>query len=101
MDEPVILHITTAQALQSAIAAGEYRTPELPSLRFMHFCRPSQLSFVLSKFFPDRTGLVVLYVTSAKLRAPLVFEPSEPDQLPFPHLYGPLNLDAVEKVEVL
>ena len=98
-DEYVILHVTTVEAWRLAIEAGHYCTPDLPSTGFIHFCRPSQLQFVLARYFAGQTGLVLLHVNRAKLRSPLKFESSEPEQLPFPHLYGPLNLDAVQKVE--
>lgn len=101
MDEPILYHIAPAQAWAAAIATGEYRTPDLPQTGFIHLCLPSQLDFVLHKFFPTRAGFLLLHIDPAKLSAPLKYEHSEPDQPPFPHLYGPLNTDAVLGVKPL
>jgi uncharacterized protein (DUF952 family) len=49
--------------------------------------------------FAGASDLVLLCVSVARLQAPLRYEPGEPgsDEL-FPHLYGPLNADAVMRV---
>jgi uncharacterized protein (DUF952 family) len=49
--------------------------------------------------FAGTRDLVLLCVVVQRLRAPLRYEPGEPDgdEL-FPHLYGPLNPDAVVRV---
>jgi len=41
---------------------------------------------------------VLLQVEIAKLKAELKFEKVYPTEDPFPHLFGPLNLDAIVKV---
>ena len=49
--------------------------------------------------FAGRRDLVLLRVAVDRLRTPLRYESGDPgsDEL-FPHLYGPLNRDAVEQV---
>ena len=47
----------------------------------------------MERFFKGQTGLVLLEIDVSKLRAPVKHEPADADV--FPHLYGPLNLDAV------
>ncbi|MFN7936082.1 MAG: DUF952 domain-containing protein [Bryobacteraceae bacterium] len=101
MDEPILYHIAKAEAWASAQSAGTYRTPDLPQTGFIHLCTPTQLPFVRNKFFPVTTGFLLLQIDPTKLSAPLKYEPSEPDQPPFPHLYGPLNTDAVSAVQPL
>lgn len=97
--EPIVLHITTPEAWTAARASGAYQTPDLDRIGFIHFCRVSQLEFVLNKYFSGQTQLAVLRVATARLQAPLRFEKSEPALDPFPHLYGALNIDAVVAVE--
>lgn len=101
MDEPILLHVAPAQAWHAALASGQYQTPDLPTTGFIHLCRPSQLPFVLEKFFPTRTGFLLLRIDAARLRSRLVYEFSEPGQPSFPHLYGPLNADAVISADPL
>jgi hypothetical protein len=45
--------------------------------------------------FPGRTDLVLLLVDTDRLAAEVSFERSEPDGPVFPHVYGPLDLEAV------
>ncbi|MCC6391245.1 MAG: DUF952 domain-containing protein [Bryobacterales bacterium] len=87
-----ILHVTTRTAWNAAVAAGEYRTPDLETTGFIHFCDPPQLDHVLHTYFLGQGGLVMLQVDPGRLKARLVYENS------FPHLNGPLNLDAVLQV---
>ena len=86
MDE--LCHVTTAKALE---AAG----PSLRVTPFLHCCTEAQLAFVLQQHFPGQTGLVVLRFNPADADGRIEWERSEPDQPPFPHLYGSLPLALV------
>ena len=83
-----LCHVTTAAALEAA--AGRLR--DRP---FLHCCTEAQLAFVLERHFPGRTGRVVLRFDPADAEGRIEWERSEPDQEPFPHLYGALPLSAV------
>lgn len=98
---PTILHVTTQEAWTKALQLGTYRTPDLEQTGFIHFCTPQQLDFVLGMYFQGKAGLAIVHVDPKKLTAKLLYEKSEPDHPPFPHLYGPLNLDAVESVDLI
>ena len=59
---------------------------------------PEQLPYVYGKFYKGQAGLVVLRIDPERLNCPLIWEnPHEKWKL-FPHIYGPLNLDAVVEV---
>lgn len=94
----LIYHITTNDAWQAAQAAGHYIADSLHHEGFIHFSRVAQLPRVAAKFFCGQPNLVLLTVDPARLSAELRDEEGEPGEL-FPHLYGPLNLDAVVTVE--
>jgi uncharacterized protein (DUF952 family) len=66
---------------------------------FIHFSDGGQVIGTARKYFAGQTDLVVLAVDPALL-ADLRWERSRDDAL-FPHLYGPLNLDAVAKADRL
>ena len=51
------------------------------------------------RFYRDADDLVLLHIDEAKLTAPLVYEVVGDAPGPFPHLYGPLNTDAVVHVD--
>lgn len=89
-----IYHITSGDAWRRARAAGLYAADSLAAEGFIHLSTREQLLWVAGRFYRGTAGLVLLEVDPARLTAELRYEESEPGQR-FPHLYGPLNLDAV------
>jgi uncharacterized protein (DUF952 family) len=97
-----ILHITTAQQWTAAQQAGEYRAASLQTEGFIHASYPQQVQKVAQRFYRDVADLVVLVINSTALQADVRDEPGRyagdsVDEL-FPHIYGPINLDAVGDV---
>jgi uncharacterized protein (DUF952 family) len=88
-------HILTQAAWDAALQAGSYAPPELARDGFLHCCTPAQLGFVLQRHFAGATGLLVISFETDEVPAELRWVNSEPDQDPFPHLYGPLPCAAV------
>lgn len=67
---------------------------------FIHFSTASQAAETAAKHYAGRGDLLLLWVDTAALAAPLKWEPSRNDAL-FPHLYGPLPVSAVHRVDPL
>ncbi len=95
---PEILHVTPGALWENAKAGGEYRGDTLATEGFIHFCLPGQLAGVISRYFRGQTGLVVLRAKPERLTSPLRWESPPGSTETFPHVYGPLNLDAVIEV---
>ena len=100
----LILHIIPHAVWEQAQAAGVYRGDTLDAEGFIHFSTPAQAVMVANARFRGHPGLLLLVVDPAKLTSELRYEapfeatsPNEAAQQ-FPHLYGPLNLDAVVNV---
>ena len=66
---------------------------------FIHFSDGETVIGTARKYFAGQSGLVLLAVDPAGL-ADLRWERSRDDAL-FPHLYGPLELDAATKIDRL
>lgn len=106
----LILHITNSAAWDEARMIGLYRAASLDSEGFIHCSGPEQVLTVANNFYRGQTGLLLLMIDPARLSAPLKYEPpahptghsEQPDpeveEALFPHLYGPLNVDAVVRV---
>lgn len=103
----MILHLTPRTDWLAAQKTGEYRVPSLQTEGFIHCSTEKQIVKVADSFYADRHGLVLLVIDPALLHSKMRWErPAHPDQqadLPhseelFPHIYGPLNLDAVIRV---
>lgn len=93
----MIYHITAAEAWAAAQAGGFYTADSLATEGFIHLSTRDQVRWVAGNRYRGQTGLVLLAVDPTRLIAELRYEESVPGQS-FPHLYGPLNLDAVVAV---
>lgn len=93
----LIIHIVPQNAWSDAQERGSYEGDSLASEGFIHCSTPQQTLWVANRRFAGRTDLLLLCIDADRLRADLRYEESEVDQR-FPHIYGPLNLDAVVKV---
>lgn len=100
-----ILHITTRKAWIDATRLGQYSAASLQSEGFVHASTVSQLVPVATKFYKDQSGLVLLEIDPKRLTSEVKWEkpaggppPGVPEDDAFPHIYGPINLDAVVQV---
>ena len=95
-----VFHIAERRSWEEQKASGRYRHPSLDSEGFIHCSDEGQVARTLARFFPGRTDLVLLEIDPERLTSELHYEEGEPGEL-FPHLYGPLNVDAVVRELVL
>ena len=93
----LILHITRLEQWKQAESAGVYRSETLGSEGFIHCSTPQQVIKVANAVYHGQMGLVLLVINPSKVRSDIRFEKSEGRGL-YPHIYGPLNIDAVIKV---
>ena len=91
----MILHLTPAAAWAAAGNTGVYTADSLPSEGFIHCSEPGQALWVANTRFRGRTDLLLLHIDPARLTAPVRYENLEGGAEQFPHIYGPLNVDAV------
>jgi uncharacterized protein (DUF952 family) len=68
---------------------------------FIHCSQENQVEGVLQRYYAGQTDLVKLVIDTEKLTSRFVFEWSPSTADTFPHIYGPLNLEAVVQVDVL
>ena len=101
-----LFHIALASDWEEARAAGEYRVSTvgrtLEEEGFLHMSYAAQWPGVLAAYYRDVTEpLVLLEVDPGRVGSPVVVE--APAGAPqgaggFPHVYGPLPVDAVVAV---
>jgi uncharacterized protein (DUF952 family) len=101
----MIFHITTYKDWEHALSAGKYTAPSLQNEGFIHCSTLKQTIDTANIFFKGRNGLALLCIAENKLNAELKFEDPTGGGTHdpgvgklYPHLYGPINLDAVIKV---
>ena len=99
----MIMHITSHSDWKAARAAGKYTAASLQTDGFIHCSTAKQVTDTASVFFKGQKGLALLCIDEAKLTAEVKYEPPTGGHDPgvgalFPHVYGPINLDAVVRV---
>ncbi|HEV7628052.1 MAG TPA: DUF952 domain-containing protein [Streptomyces sp.] len=107
-----LLHITERSLWEAARASGTYemstRGRTLQEEGFIHCSLRHQLPQVAKMLYDDcdPAELVVLVIDSERISSPLRYEPpvpgavSGPGMEEFPHIYGPLPVNAVVAEEV-
>jgi glutathione S-transferase len=98
----VIYHVAYLVEWEDARAAGRYerstRGRSLADVGFIHASRADQVDGVANAFYAGEDGLVVLAVEERRLRADVRWEAPPGSAETFPHVYGPLPVDAVVDV---
>ncbi len=97
----IIYHMCRRDEWDIALAAGHYggSTQDLAD-GFMHFSTGEQIVDSAARHRAGQDGLVLLAVDADRLDDALKWEPSRDGAL-FPHLYGSLPVDSVERVDDL
>ncbi|MGV3767964.1 MAG: DUF952 domain-containing protein [Chitinophagaceae bacterium] len=93
-----IYHITSRKEWKEAEKKGSYEAASLAAENFIHCCELQQMRSVLKRYFDGKKGLVALLLETEKLKHPVKYEASPSVNETFPHVYGPINIDAVEEV---
>ena len=77
-----------------------YETASLQTEGFIHLSTKEQVTGTLNRYYRHVPDLLLLHVDTDKLTNDLRYELANNREL-FPHLYGPLNKDAVVHIEIL
>jgi uncharacterized protein (DUF952 family) len=91
-----LFHIAKRTAWEAARSAGEYRPASLLAEGFIHLSTEDQWRRTLDRCYREDPDLVVLCIDPGRLGNAVRFEPVDGES--FPHLYGPLAVDAVVRV---
>ena len=97
-------HIIDRNEWRQAQAAGSYRPESLDSEGFIHCSYPAQILMPANLLYRGQPNLVLLRIDPAKVAVEIRQEAVEVTRAGrtaqewFPHIYGPLNPDAVSAV---
>ncbi len=97
----MIFHITTVAVWNEAVEKGYFETSSLKDEGFIHCCLEEQIESVLGRYFQGIKDLLKLEIETDKLTSPYYYEWSPSIAETFPHIYGTINLDAVEHVQLI
>jgi uncharacterized protein (DUF952 family) len=95
----VIYHIAFAEDWARAVRVGEYtistRGRTLEQQGFIHASDAHQVAGVANFIYEADDGLIVLVIDTDRLQSPVRYENAPGSDEQFPHVYGPINADAV------
>ena len=98
----MIYHITSRAAWSEALERGDYRAESLETEGFIHCSTQEQVLPVTEKYYRGQGSLLLLVIEPERLTSDLKWEPPAGGTLPgvpegdlFPHIYGPINMEAV------
>jgi uncharacterized protein (DUF952 family) len=92
----IIYHICSKEDWLNAQQIGTYLADSLEREGFIHCSSEDQVAMVANSIFSGMNDLILLHIIVDKLWAELRWE--DVDGGTFPHVYGPINLDAVTDV---
>ena len=95
----LIYHITTLAEWEQSIRKGYHTAASFETEGFIHCSTREQVAGVLHRYFQGTSSIVELTIDPDKLTSRLVYEPAPTTNELFPHVYGPINCDAVLSVE--
>ena len=98
-----LFHIVSPNDWQAAARRGSYEPASLGTEGFIHCSAAHQIIETANRWYRGQSDLLLLAIAPDQLTAPVKLEPpaNPADERRgefFPHIYGPLNLDAVEQV---
>ena len=98
-----IYHLALGGEWRDAQARGVYarstRGQSLQEVGFIHASGADQVEATYGRFYADAGEVLLLTIDPRRLTAPLRWEPAPESGECFPHIHGPLPLEAVLAVE--
>jgi len=93
-----LFHITSKAAAAEAVRSGVYLPAGFAAEGFVHCSYRHQVCSTANRLFAGRLDLVLLEIDRDRLACPVVDENLEGGAERFPHIYGPVPMEAVAAV---
>ncbi len=94
-----IYHIAAAADWERALRDGQFtmstRGLTLAEQGFIHASTAAQVALVANAFYQGEPDLLLLVIDTALVGPEIRYEHVPGQDLPYPHIYGPLNVSAV------
>ena len=95
---PLLYHIVPAENWARFDGEPIYAADSLKNEGFIHLSEQRQVAGVLDRYYQSMPDLLLLHIDPIKLTHELRYEEAANGEQ-FPHVYGPINKDAVVEIE--
>ena len=93
-----IFHIAPKEKWTKSRSRGQYSEDSLQSEGFIHCSTDEQVAATANKHFKGQSDLVLLSINASDIISVIVYESSGDNGEEYPHIFGPINHDAVKEV---
>lgn len=101
MRDDLLFHITTKKDWEKYKVNRNYEPESLEEQGFIPCSNGSQLEDTANRLFSDKDKILLLVIDVSTLGENVKYEEDEETGEKFPHLYGPLNANAViDEIEI-
>jgi uncharacterized protein (DUF952 family) len=94
--DPYFYLLESREIYDAAVETGFLVRHDLVDEGFMHASPANQLTRVANKHYREIEDVVCALVAKERVLAPIKYEPATAGI--YPHIFGPLNMDAVDRV---
>ncbi|WP_445665024.1 DUF952 domain-containing protein [Fodinibius sp. AD559] len=95
MRDDLLFHITTKDDWKQFNNSGSYEPESLESEGFIHCSTGEQVEATANRIFGDKDEILLLVIDATTLHEDIKYEKNEDTGEKFPHLYSPLNTNAI------
>lgn len=93
--EAIIFHIAHLSDFQDRLPEDDYQCSSLAQDGFIHCCDKNQIAGVVNRYYSGVDDVTLLVIDVDKLKPALIHENTVGGSELFPHIYGPINTDAI------
>jgi len=93
-----VFHVVLPEKWAETSDKDLYEAESLATEGFIHCSFAGQLDGVLERYYSGVERVIILEIDPTRLTSRLVEEPSTNDEI-YPHVYGPINTNAVVGAE--
>ena len=93
--EDLIFHLVPKKKWHNNQRYGLYRPDLKDEEGFIHCSTADQVEDTANRFFKDQNNILLIVINYGKIQSDVKMEDTEGSGQEYPHIYGPLNMDAI------
>lgn len=95
MKDDIIFHVVPQQQWKEKSHAGLYKPDTLEEEGFIHCSSGKQVEETANRLFKGQRKIYLLVIDVSTVEPRVTWEKPDDKDVEYPHIYGPLNTDAI------